>query len=1047
MAERGTRPDRSPSRNRRKKPPGDARVESAPTEGNLPRFQRAQLTSFIGRERELAEVARLTRRTRMLTLTGPGGTGKTRLALEVASRESARFPDGVWWTDLAPLADPALVPQAVATTLELRAQAAGRAFDEILGERIAGRRLLLVLDNCEHLVDECARLAGALLRSSGELQVLATSREALGVGGEIAWLVPPLSHPEDDATVGELTRSEAVGLFVERAAECSPHFRLTERNARAVAEICRRLDGIPLALELAAARSRVLAPEQIAARLGDAFRLLTSTSRTAVPRQQTLRATMDWSYTLLPEPERLLFHSLSVFAGGFTLESVEGVCAGNELDADDLLDVLTRLADRSLVAVAEHAGEARYRLLETVRQYAAERLAQTGEADTLSRRHAAHFLALAESAEPELTGPRQRSWLDRLEADHDDLRAALRWSLANDPLTAARLAGALSRFWHIRGYLGEGRASLAHAVTALAAAPIDPDRPEVRRARAGALKGAGILAWAQGDYDSATGNFDEALALYGSLEDLDGTAGVYNNLGVVAMHRGEYAGAIELLERALALRRRRGDVWGTAISLNNLGVAAGKQSDYRRARGYYEESLALLRAAGSPFAVALCLSNLGDVAFAARDYVRARELYVESLEVRQELGEKPGVARSLGRLALVSLEQGDVGGACGLFRDALALLEELGDDGRIAEELNGIAAVVLALGRAAESVRLFSAAETIRQESGAPLTPEEISYRAAQLEEARTRLGAAEYAAAWEGGRTVSLEAATALAGDLLRQAGPAPSSTPLAIAAPPPVAPQSPRAAELTIKALGPLEVLRADEPIPAAAWGSAKPRELLVFLLAHPEGRTKEQIGLVLWPEASPAQLRNSFHVVLHHLRRALGRPEWVAFENDRYRFDRSLAHAYDVDSFVTLLERADQLRREGAHRDPEAIAALEEAVALYRGDFLEGALFGDWVMERQDELRRKYLDATLALGELLESGQRFGEAAEVFRRAIARDRLLERAHRGLMRSLARNGERERALRHFPVLQALLRAELDCDPQVETSDLHERIRRNESV
>src|SRR5919202_492349 len=419
---------------------------------NLP----LELTSFIGREREIAEVKRLLLlegKDRLLTLTGPGGCGKTRLALKVAFEVVQEFEDGVWLVELSSLSDPDLVPQAVAFALGVR-EAPERSLTEVLTEHLKSKKMLLVLDNCEHVIDACAALADALLRACPELRILATSREALSIAGEATWLVPPLSlpDPEHPPPVEDLAGYEAVRLFLERAAAVSSRFELTERNAPAVAQVCRRVDGMPLAIELAAARARVLSVEQIASRLEDSFRLLATDSRTALPRQRTLRATIGWSHELLSQEEQALFRRLSVFAGGFALEAAEGVCAGVGIERDGVLDLLTHLVDKSLLLVAQQGGEeARYRVLETVRQYGAEKLKESGDEPEIRRRHADFFLKLAEEAEPGLMGPEQGEWLERLEQEHGNLRAALMWSLGggNQEL-GLRLAAGVGRFLHPR---------------------------------------------------------------------------------------------------------------------------------------------------------------------------------------------------------------------------------------------------------------------------------------------------------------------------------------------------------------------------------------------------------------------------------------------------------------------------------------------------------------------------------------------------------------------------------------------------------------------
>ena len=417
---------------------------------NLP----LELSSFVGREKEVAEVKRLLGDNRLVTLTGPGGCGKTRLALAVAFEVVEDFGEGAWWVGLAPLSDPTLVPQAVAQALEVHEQP-GFSLTETLADALRNKRLLLILDNCEHLIEACARFAHTLLTSCRHLRILATSRETLGVAGEADWRVPSLTLPEVERppSVDDAVHYEATRLFVERARSRLSTFSLTPENAQAVAEVCRKLDGMPLAIELAAARVAMLSVEQISERLEDPLRLLSAGDRTAEPRQRTLRATLEWSHELLSEPERLVFRRLSIFAGGWTLEAAEAVCAGEGLEEEDVLELLSRLGDKSLV-VAEVGSEdaVRYRMLEPVRQYAWKLLEDSGEAEQVRERHATYYLELAEEAEPELKGARQGEWLGRLEREHGKLRTALGWSIeGGDADLGLRLAGALERLWWTRG--------------------------------------------------------------------------------------------------------------------------------------------------------------------------------------------------------------------------------------------------------------------------------------------------------------------------------------------------------------------------------------------------------------------------------------------------------------------------------------------------------------------------------------------------------------------------------------------------------------------
>jgi predicted ATPase/class 3 adenylate cyclase len=419
----------------------------------LPNNLPVQLTSFIGLEGEIDEVKQLLATTRLLTMTGAGGCGKTRLALQVAAVVLEDFAEGVWLVELATLSDPTLLFQAVASALNIREQP-GRSLQATIIDYLSPKQLLLVLDNCEHLVAACARLAETLLRACPHLRILATSREALGIAGETIRPVPSLSVPDPrrQPTVETLRRSEATRLFIERAIAGLPTFSPTTRNAEPITQVCQRLDGIPLAIELAAARVKVLSVEQIASRLDDRFRLLTGGSRTGLPRHQTLRATMDWSYELLSEAERVLLRRLAVFAGGFTLETAEAVCTGMDAETSAVLDLLTHLVDKSLVIMEERGGTSRYRLLDTVRQYGRNKLLESGEDPRVRRRHRDWYLQLAEAAEPELHGPDQRLWLDRMEMEHDNLRTALDWSKVDEDGSEAglRLAGALWWFWYVR---------------------------------------------------------------------------------------------------------------------------------------------------------------------------------------------------------------------------------------------------------------------------------------------------------------------------------------------------------------------------------------------------------------------------------------------------------------------------------------------------------------------------------------------------------------------------------------------------------------------
>ena len=634
-----------------------------------------QLTSFIGREREIAEVTRTLTSRRLLTLTGTGGVGKTRLALEVGGALCDVYPDGVWQVELASLADSALVAETVAASLRLDQVSDDSVLDSLVAQ-LEPKHLLLILDNCEHVVQACAQLADRLLRACPHLRILATSQRPLDVSGETAWRVPSLSVP-DASPLGpdELAGFEAVQLFVERARLVRPDFVLEDRNATALAGICRQLDGIPLAIELAAARVNVLSVEQLAGRLKDRFRLLVGGQGSRSARQQTLRAAVDWSYDLLSPTEQRLFNRLSVFAGGWTLEAAESICSGGEIAAEDVLELLARLVLHSLVlADEETAGERRYGLLETLRQYAREKLEEAGEADSVRDHHRDWYVAFAQQAERELSGPQQADWFERLAAEHDNVRATLAYCLVTNPDDGLVLATGITWFWLLRGHVPEGREWLE---TLLERASERAPSPATALIRSMALNAAGYLAVWLDDHEAARGHLEAGLALSRSIGNMKGAVEAVCSLAIAAHRRGDEPG--NLLEECLTGWRSGGaDPVPCYITLSDLAELVHGRGDHTRAVALNQESLDLATQRGDRHGVAYALRCLGHLAWQAGEHDRAGELQRQSLATAWQLNDRLCTARCLEELALLASVQGRAERATRLFGAASAWWAAMG---------------------------------------------------------------------------------------------------------------------------------------------------------------------------------------------------------------------------------------------------------------------------------------------------------------------------------------------------------------------------------
>jgi predicted ATPase/class 3 adenylate cyclase len=636
---------------------------------NLPE----QLTSFVGREAEVAEIKHLLSRTRLVTLSGSGGNGKTRLALQVAAEMVDQFANGVWFVDMAAVLDPALIASMVATTLRLREQP-GHAMSETLTAFLQDKRLLLILDNCEQIVSACAVLADNLLKSCPDLHILATSREGLGIAGETTWRVPSLATPstQDLSSLEKIGQSPAVRLFVDRAASVVSDFQLTHKNAPAIAKVCQRLDGIPLAIELAAARVKMISPEEIALRLNDRFRLLTGGSRTALPRHQTLRAAIDWSYHLLGGAEGVLFRRLSLFCGSFSLEAAESICEGPDLESMDVLDSVCRLVDKSLLILERSEGSARYRMLETIREYAFDRLRESGETARLQSRFLDFFLNFGQRAHQELCGPAQGEWLERLDAEEENFRAALTWTAQEQDLQASqlRLALTLRRFWLVRGYWEEGLNFFLRVIST------DSVREFVLE-RSVALNSCGNLACQLGRYAEATQHYEQSLAFRRELADERGIAATLNNLGNVYLHQRDCGKAEPLFSEALAYFRKFQDERGVAACLNNLASVQNTKHEFSSADGSAREALEIFRSVGDDLGVAASLTELGKIAISQNDVGSARAYLEESLGLCRQLGEKVGIVGSLQSLGELMMIQNHYESARSLYKESLDIATDL----------------------------------------------------------------------------------------------------------------------------------------------------------------------------------------------------------------------------------------------------------------------------------------------------------------------------------------------------------------------------------
>ncbi len=949
-------------------------------DGSLP----VRLSSFVGRENELGELERLVSAARLVTLIGPGGSGKSRLGLALGQRVQPRFAGGVWWVTLAHLSDPAGVLPAVAETLQIRSTPTSPLLPA-LERRLSSGPTLLVLDNCEHLVDAIADLAATLLANCPDLRVVATSQAVLNAEGEVMFAVPSLPP------------SDAAQLYADRARQARHDFVVDASNVAEVERICQQLDGIPLAIELAASWSALMTPAEIATKLANPLAVLVGGDRQSLPRHRAMQAALDWSVSLLSEPERQLLRRLAPFPGTFDLAAVEAVSAESEVPSGEVLRLLSSLVNRSLVLVTQ-GSTARYRLLQVVRQYVVSEL---GSDEAAARLHADWFLTVALRIGDGVDGSRQEALLRLFDAERGNLRAALTWCQVHG-MAQGGLNIAVGCWWayYLQGWFSEGRDWLESALA------IEGPAPTELRARA--LMGAASMAHLQGDDDASETWLQAGLAAYQAEGDRTGVGIELNWLGGVAMRRGDYAEARRLGEETVALWEELGDESRAARAVDYLCMRELLAGELSRASELGSQAYELHERSGNAEALAWTTVLRGGIALYAGDVRLASEFLADGLRMARSGAYRNVLAWALQLGGVLALRSGRFDEAWRDLSEALRLHLEAGNRWRVPTVLETLAGVAVESSDAKLAARLLGCAGRLHESWGWPVPAVERPDVERITASVRSALGPSVFAGEWELGELCSLDELVAeLPASLVRPA-------PVAVAEPSP----------LVLLGFGASAARRDGVLLGPADWGYAKPRELLFFLLGE-DSAHKDAIGAALWPEASTLVLRNSFHTCLHQLRRALGRADWILYRKGRYAFNRSLAYSFDVERFSAAVS------------GPRTSSALVDAVELYRGDYCVD-LSGTWVDARRASLQQSFERALLDLAALRTSEGSHAAAAELYLRAIEHDPLLEPAHRELMASYVRMGDRGRALRHYQSLLRLLADELGVGPSAETVALH---------
>ncbi len=720
----------------------------------LPNNLPSQLTSFIGREREMNDVRQLLASARLLTLIGPGGTGKTRLSLQLAADQLSEFKDGVWLVELAPVSDPAFILSTIASVLELH-EVPGLPLINIVVDYLRDKQTLLILDNCEHLVEASAQVANQLLHACPKLKIIASSREALGIDGETVYRVPSLSLP--DLSNKSIMEYESTRLFIDRAAKAEPRFHLTDHNASSIAQICQRLDGIPLAIELAAARVKLFTPEQIAARLDDRFKLLTGGSRTALPRQQTLRALIDWSYQSLNETEQRALRRLAVFPGGWTFEAAEAVVG--EYDA---MDGLLGLVNKSLVNVEEHDAKSRYRFLETIRQYAMEKLLESGEAAEVRDRHLDYFLQSIDQeaeADQRIFGQEDTEWLDQMEVEHDNLRAALEWAAANHPDKALRLVYIAGSFWVARDYNREARQWCQIALKRSQPLPNMEDKK---------AKVYGMLGWSSiaiGDHKMGRESAEAGVALARKAGDTRTLARLLSVVALACTFLGEFSTGEAAVQEAETISRENNYQGELSLMLTTRAqMTYFAYGDVERAKQYLDEAVSIGLSARLQWATTMSVFGMARLLGAMGDLDAARRKFMESAENARRVGNKRLMYSCYSEMAHVLRENGELEEPLGIYRDLLPKWRDLGHRAAVAHEMECIAYVLWKVGKPERAVTILGAADSLRRMIGSTPTPVELAEYEKELRSIRGKIQQAEFEQAWEDGQRLNMDEAITLA-------------------------------------------------------------------------------------------------------------------------------------------------------------------------------------------------------------------------------------------------------------------------------------------